>query len=50
MFAYLQRFPYDALRFNKHINEEVPTVEFLNDLLKLVLNELELVEKERSRY
>lgn len=50
VFAYLQRFPYDALRFNKHINEEVPTVEFLNDLLKLVLNELELVEKERSRY
>ena len=49
-FAYLQRFPYDALRFNKYINEAVPTVEFLNHLVKLVLNELELVDKERSRY
>lgn len=50
VFTYLQRFPYDALRFNKHINVEVPTVEFLNNLLNIVLNELELVEKERSRY
>lgn len=49
-FAYLQRFPYDALRFNRDINEVVPTVEFLNHLVKLVLNELELVEKARLRY
>lgn len=49
-FGYLQRFPYDALRFNQHIDVKVPTVEFLSDLAKLVLNELELVEIERSRY
>ena len=48
-FGYLQRFPYDALRFNQLIDVKVPTVEFLSDLAKLVLNELELVEKERLR-
>ena len=48
-FFYLQKFPYDALRFNRNIEVEVPTVEYLSHLAKLVLNELELVERERSR-
>lgn len=49
-FSLLQKFPYDALRFNRDIDEVLPTVELLSYLAKLVLNELELVEKERSRY
>lgn len=48
-FVYLQKFPYDDLRLHQNITVEVPPVEFLSDLAKVVLRELELVEKERSR-
>lgn len=46
IFVYIQKFPYDALRFNNRIRVTLPNVDFLDDLTKFALQELKLVETE----
>ena len=46
IFVYLQKFPYDDLRFNNKVRVTLPNVDFLDDLTNFALRELRLVETE----
>lgn len=46
IFVYLQKFPYDDLRFNNHVRVTLPNIDFLDDLTNFALRKLRLVEEE----
>lgn len=46
IFVYLQKFPYDDLRFNNKVRVTLPNVDFLDDLTSFALRELRLVEED----
>lgn len=46
IFVYLQKFPYDDLRFNNKVRVTLPNVDFLDDLTNFALRELRLVDEE----
>lgn len=46
IFVYLQKFPYDDLRFNNKVRVTLPNVDFLDDLTNFALRELRLVEED----